>query len=86
MSDTKDLEEKYGLSYHVNYANYDEQLVSLNGKRILEVVGSLPRDFVFQELGVAQWLALEEIDYWDETFSTGHVSGTPPPLEQVKNY
>ena len=86
MSDTKDLEEKYGLSYHVNYANYAEQLVGLKGKRILEVGGSLPRDFVFQELGVAQWLALEEMDYWDETLSTGHVSGTPPPLEQVKNY
>lgn len=64
------LQAKYNLSYHVGFADYAEQLVGLRGKRVLEVGGSLPRDFVLQELGAAQWLSLEEVDYWDETLGT----------------
>lgn len=80
----KELQAKYGLSYHVSFANYAEQLIGLRGKRVLEVGGSLPRDFVIQELESARWLSLEEMDYWDETLSTGHVTGTPPPTGLVK--
>lgn len=73
------LQQKYGLSYHVNFAALAEQRVGLSDKRVLEVGGSLPRGLVLEDLGAQQWLSLEEPDYWDETLSTGLVLGTPPP-------
>ena len=74
------LKQKYGLSYHINFAVLAQQLVGLADKRVLEVGGSLPSGLVLDDLGAQQWLALEETDYWDETLSTGLVLGTPPPL------
>lgn len=74
------LQQKYGLSYHINFAALAQQLVGLADKRVLEVGGSLPGGLVLEDLGAHQWLALEEPDYWDETLSTGLVLGTPPPM------
>ena len=76
----EDLKRKYGLSYHIHFADLAQQLVGLADKRVLEVGGSLPSGLVLDDLGAQQWLALEEPDYWDETLSTGLVLGTPPPL------
>ncbi len=80
QDDIDRLQQEYGLSYHIPYASCAEQVVGLKGKRVLEVGGSLPENFVLNELQAAQWVALEETDYWGETLSTGHVLGTPPPL------
>lgn len=74
------LKQKYGLSYHINFAVLAQQLVGLADKRVLEVGGSLPPGLVLEDLGAQQWMALEEPDYWDETLSTGLVLGTPPPM------
>lgn len=74
----KALQQEFGLSYHIEYASLAEQLVGFSGKRVLEVGGSLPQRLVLEELGAAQWTALEEMDYWDETLSTGYILGTPP--------
>lgn len=74
------LQQKYGLSYHINFAVLAQQLVGLADKRVLEMGGCLPGGLVPDELGAHQWLALEEPDYWDETLSTGLVLGTPPPM------
>lgn len=81
-----ELQQQYGLSYHIDYALLAEQLVGLKGKRVLEVGGSLPAGFVCDELAAAQWVAVEETDYWAETLSTGHVLGTPPRLGGDKKY
>lgn len=80
------LQQEYGLSYHIHYALLAEQLVGLKGKRVLEVGGSLPRRLVLEELAVSLWVALEEVDYWAETLSTGHILGNPPPLDGSKKY
>lgn len=74
----KKLQEEFGLSYHIEYAALAERLVGFTGKRVLEVGGSLPERLVLDRLRAAQWTALEEMEYWAETLSTGHVLGTPP--------
>lgn len=76
----KRLQQEFGLSYHIEYAALASQLVGFAGKRVLEVGGSLPQKLVLEELAAMQWTALEEMDYWAETLSTGHVLGTPPVL------
>lgn len=81
-----ELQQEYGLSYHIDYAFFAEQLVGLKGKRVLEVGGSLPERFVINDLSAKQWLGLEETDYWAETLSTGQVLGTPPTLSGDKHY
>lgn len=80
----KSLQEEFNLSYHIEYASFAEQTVGFKGKRVLEVGGSLPSRLVLEELGAAQWTALEEMDYWAETLSTGHVLGTPPLAQDKK--
>lgn len=79
IDEMKRLQEKYGLTYHVSYALTIGQMIGLQGKRVLEVGGSLPRDFVLDELGAIQWISVEEMDYWGEVESSGQVTGTPPP-------
>lgn len=74
----KRLQQEFGLSYHIEYASLAEQLVGFAGKRVLEVGGSLPQGLVLDHLHASQWTALEEMDYWSETLSTGYVLGTPP--------
>jgi SAM-dependent methyltransferase len=58
------LQKRFGLSYHVPYCAEADRLVGLEGKRVLEVGGSLPAGFVRDHLGVAQWTAVEELGYW----------------------
>jgi hypothetical protein len=74
----EELQARFGLSYHVPFALRAAQLVGLRGKRVLEVGGSLPRPFVLNVLGARQWVAIEEMSYWEESQSTGHRQGTPP--------
>jgi SAM-dependent methyltransferase len=73
----EDLQARFGLSYHVPFALRASQL-GFKGKRVLEVGGSLPRPFVLDVLEARQWVAIEEMDYWQESQSTGHRQGTPP--------
>lgn len=74
----RQLQYRYGLSYHIDYALLAEQLVGLRGQRVVEVGGSLPAGLVLDDFGAARWTAIEEPDYWDEALSTGQVQGTPP--------
>ena len=64
--DIKTLQEKYNLTYHVPYALAAEQRIGLRGKRVLEIGGSLPRNFVLDELGAEKWIAIEEMGYYEE--------------------
>ncbi len=54
------LKARYGLDYHVLYALAAEQKIGLRGKRVLEAGGSLPSEFVFNEIGAKQWIGIEE--------------------------
>ena len=78
------MQKKYGLSYHINYAMHAQKLIGFKGKRVLEVGGSLPREFVLDDLGAAKWVAIEHREYWDEVLSTGNVTGTPPVNESAE--
>lgn len=80
------LKQQYGLSYHINFAVLAQQTIGLADKRVLEVGGNLPSGLVLDELGVNQWVALEETDYWEETLSTGLVLGTPPELKGARKF
>jgi SAM-dependent methyltransferase len=81
---TKALQEEFGLSYHINYAAFAQEIIGFKDKRVLEVGGSLPPRLVLEELEAAQWTALEELDYWTETLSTGYILGTPPAANNEK--
>lgn len=78
-----EIQAKYNLSYHVNYAKHAEDIVGLKGQRVLEVGGSLPRAFVIDVIGAAEWTAIEQREYWDEVLKTGNVTGTPPTIDNA---
>lgn len=60
------LQARYGLSYHVVYAQEAAVRVGLAGKSVIEIGGSLPRGFALDELGAASWIGIEETSYWEE--------------------
>lgn len=63
---TSNLQEQFGLSYQIPYALTADSLVGFEGKRVLEIGGSLPRGLVLDELKASQWISVEALDYWDE--------------------
>jgi SAM-dependent methyltransferase len=71
------LRERYGLEYHLGVCAIAAKRVGFRGKKVLEVGGSLPREFVAQELGVAQWTAVEEMDYWKCVDRVEHLESGP---------
>jgi len=75
-----ELQQRYGLAnYHISFADTAQHKVGLRGKRVLEVGGSLPKEFVLNELGVEQWIAVEKMEFWEESAKYGKQEyGTPP--------
>ena len=75
-----ELKQYYGLAdYHISFADIAQHKVGLRGKRVLEVGGSLPKEFVLNELNTDQWISIEKMNYWQELPNdTGKVQGTPP--------
>ena len=61
-----DLKSRFGLSYHLDYLQLAEESVGLQGKRVLEVGGGLPKELVIDIFGAAQWVGIEEASYWQE--------------------
>ncbi len=58
-----ECQAKFNLSYHVPYAYTCQQLIGFEGKDVLEVGGSLPKNFVLDYLNVKSWSAIETPDY-----------------------
>lgn len=54
---------KYKLTYHVSYSDICQREVGFKDKDVLEVGGSLPKEFVFEYLGVNSWTGLESPEY-----------------------
>jgi len=71
-AETARLQAAFKLSYHVPYCALAAKEVGFAGKRVLEVGGSLPPDFVRDHLGAARWTAVEELSYWREVEKGGH--------------
>jgi glycosyltransferase involved in cell wall biosynthesis/SAM-dependent methyltransferase len=63
QANLSDCQKKFNLSYHVPFAYLCQQLVGFEGKDVIEVGGSLPRDFVFDYLNVKSWTAIETPEY-----------------------
>ena len=59
----KKCRDRFGLSYHVNYAFECARTVSFAGKDVLEVGGSLPPALVSEVLGAKSWTAIETPTY-----------------------
>ena len=70
----RSCQEKFNLSYHINFAYQCQQLVGFQGKDVLEVGGSLPKELVLDYLQVKSWSALETPDY---DLSLAEVGGSP---------
>ncbi|HEY9662067.1 MAG TPA: methyltransferase domain-containing protein, partial [Allocoleopsis sp.] len=64
----------FNLTYHVPFAYQCQRMVGFAGKDVLEVGGSLPKEFVLDYLQVKSWSAVESPDY--EEFLQD-VEGTP---------
>ncbi len=62
-SNISECQAKFNLSYHVPFAHWCQQLVGFEGKDVLEVGGSLPKEFVLNYLNVKSWSALEAPDF-----------------------
>lgn len=65
FQDTTHAEGRYGLSYHLDICSRAVERVGLSGKAVLEVGGSLPREYVLGELGAKSWTSIEELGYYD---------------------
>lgn len=86
LENIQKLAKKYSLkSYQTGYVLQVEQEVGFAGKSILEVGGSLPREFVFEALGVKSWTAIKYIQYYIDAgfkYPGGEVSIT---FDEIKN-
>src|ERR1035438_6053619 len=71
---TEECCQRFGLSYHVNYAFHCAENVSFAGKDVLEVGGSLPPGFVFDILDAKTWTAMETPDYEDALAEAGGIT------------
>ncbi len=79
------LQRTHGLSYHIPYAAKAAELVGFAGKRVVEIGGSLPPAFVRDQLGAAQWTAVEELSYWKVVGQGGHRAYAPLEKSYVKH-
>jgi SAM-dependent methyltransferase len=50
--------------YHINFCADMEARFGFEGKHVLEVGGSLNRNFVLNDLKVASWTGVHELGYW----------------------
>jgi SAM-dependent methyltransferase len=79
--DVSRLQLQYGLSYHIPYLLHAESFVKFSEKSVIEVGGSLPERFVFDELGVSRWAAVEELGYWNEISQDRPLTAARPIAE-----
>ncbi|MBD2492725.1 methyltransferase domain-containing protein [Nostoc sp. FACHB-280] len=74
QSNISECQEKFNLSYHVNFALWCEELVGFANKDVLEVGGSLPQEFVFDYLHAKSWTAVESPEYEDALKGVSNIS------------
>lgn len=80
-----ECQAKFNLSYHVHYAHTCETLIGFEGKDVLEVGGSLPKEFVFDYLHVNSWSAIETPDYEENLKEVGGLSHQGTIINQTKS-
>ena len=85
QSNISECQAKFNLSYHVNFAHWCEQLVGFADKDVLEVGGSLPKEFVFDYLNSKSWTALESPEY-EESIKEVSDSSLASSLSKITDY
>lgn len=50
--------------YQIDFCIQAEQIAGFRDKNVLEIGGSLARDFVLGALGARSWIAIEDMSYW----------------------
>ncbi|MBF0374395.1 MAG: methyltransferase domain-containing protein [Alphaproteobacteria bacterium] len=85
--------EKYQLQYQAVHASIAAQEIGLDGKTVLEIGGNLPAGFVFDQLKVKRWVAIQEPTYWSEIGTGVDLGGARvlpieecPPIERLEGY
>jgi cephalosporin hydroxylase/SAM-dependent methyltransferase len=84
-SNISECQAKFNLSYHVSYAYTCQQLVGFEGKDVLEVGGSLPKEFVLDYLNVKSWSAIETPDYEVALKAVGGLSHKGTIITDIKD-
>ena len=59
-----ELKKRYSLDYHVDGALRGHGLVDFTDQNVLEIGGTLPKDFVFEQLQPKQWIGIEAPHYY----------------------
>src|SRR5579862_1795064 len=76
------LQENQTLAhYHLDALQIAKTVCGLEGLKVLEVGGSMPRKVVFESYNVARWFSVEDFDYWNELPS----SSTAPTALEIEN-
>jgi len=83
-NDVELLQSRFGLTYHVPFSYYAQEIVGFAGKTVVEVGGSLPAEFALRVLGAAKWVAVEEPGYWRE-IAEEKTWGDISPLVSARN-
>lgn len=61
---------KYALNGHFSLLANVNDSFGLRGKRVLEIGGSnLPREMLFGDFKVAQWVSVDYLDHWESVLS-----------------
>jgi len=60
------FQDKFGLSYHINYLDHCSQKIPLKNLDVLEVGGALPASLVIDHLRCNSWTAVEAPSYDEE--------------------
>ena len=84
-SNIVECQRKFNLSYHVSFAYLCQVLVGFEGKDVLEVGGSLPKEFVFEYLKVNSWSAMETPDYENALKEVGGLSHQGTIIYDINN-
>ena len=74
QSNIVECQNKFNLSYHVQYAYICQNLIGFQNKNVLEVGGSLPEQFVFDYLECSSWSAVETPEYEEALSEVGGLS------------
>lgn len=79
------LRAKYELDYQVPHVLAAEEIVGIQGKRVLEAGGGLPAGLVMEELGAKQWIGIIEPDWRPNRSDISQTDGAEhPDMEQLR--
>ena len=80
-----ECQAQFNLTYHVSYAYTCQKLLGFEGKDVLEVGGSLPKEFVLEYLNVNSWTGLETPDYETDLKEVGGITHQGTVISKINS-